>query len=88
MADEESGFAGGLDGGLFDGGDGGVEFFDGGCGDGDEAGVAQDAVAGGEVCFLLEDVAVFGGLGGVFDLADLGALGLVGDCLLYTSRCV
>lgn len=40
----------------------GVEVFDRGGGDGDEAGVAQGAVAGGEVGFLLEDVVVFGGL--------------------------
>ena len=81
LADEEPGLAGGLDRGLLDGGDGGVEFFDGGCGDGDEAGVAEDAVSGGEVGFLLEHVVVLGGLGGVFDLADLRALGLVGDVL-------
>jgi len=56
LSGEESGFAVGLDGGLFEGGDVGVEVFDGFCGDGDEAGVAQDAVAGGEVGFLLEDV--------------------------------
>ena len=68
-----------MDRGLLDGDDVGVEFLDGGRGDGDEAGVAEDAVAGGEVGFLLEDVVVFDGLGGVFDLADLGALGLVGD---------
>ena len=81
LSGEESGFAVGLDGGLFEGGDVGVEVFDRGGGDGDEAGVAQDAVAGGEVGFLLEDIVVFGGLGGVFDLSDFGALGLVGDVL-------
>ena len=43
--------------------------------------VAKDAVSGGEVGFLLEHVVVLGGLGGVFDLADLRALGLVGDVL-------
>jgi len=59
-----------VDRGLLDGGDGGVEFFHGGCGEGDEAGVVQDAVDGGEVGFLLEHVVVFGGLGDVFDLAD------------------
>ena len=79
LADEEASFAGGLDGCLFDGGDSGVEFLNGWRGDGDEAGVAEDAVAGGEVGFLLEDVVVFGGLGGVLDLSDLRALGLVGD---------
>ena len=81
LSDEEPGFAGGLDRGLLDCGHGCVEVFDGGCGDGDEAGVAEDAVSGGEVGFLLEHVVVFGGLGGVFDLADLCALGLVGDVL-------
>ena len=81
LADEEPGLAGGLDRCLLDGGDGCVEFFDGGCGDGDEAGVAEDAVAGGEVGFLLEHVVVLGGLGGVFDLADLRPLRLVGDVL-------
>ncbi|WP_385900450.1 hypothetical protein [Tessaracoccus sp. O5.2] len=55
--------------------------FDGGCGDGDEAGIAEDAVAGGDVCFLLECVVVLGGLEGVFDLAGFRALGLVGDVL-------
>ena len=85
LADEEAGFAGGVDGCLFDGGDVGVEFLDGWRGDGDEAGVAEDAVAGGEVGFLLEDVVVFSGLGGVFDLANLGALDLVGDVFDLTS---
>ena len=47
---------------MFEGGHVGVEVFDRGGGDGDEAGVAQGAVAGGEVGFLLEDVVVFGGL--------------------------
>ena len=59
---EESGFAVGLDGSLFEGGDVGVEVFDRRGGDGDQAGVAQDAVASGEDGFLLEDVVVFGGL--------------------------
>lgn len=63
LADEEPGFAGRLDRGLLDCGDGCVELLDGGCGDGDEAGVAEDAVSGGEVGFLLEDVVVLGGLG-------------------------
>ena len=70
LPDQQACFAGGLDGGLFDGGDGGVEVVAGGGGDGDEAGVAEDAVACGEVGFLLEDVVVFGGLAGVFDLPD------------------
>ena len=74
LTDEEPRLAGGLDGGLFDGGDCGVEAVDGGGGDADEAGVAEDAVACGEVGFLLEDVVVFGGLGGVFDLPDFLAL--------------
>ena len=38
-------------------------------------------MSGGEVGFLLEHVVVLGGLGGVLDLADLRALGLVGDVL-------
>ncbi len=86
LADEESGFAGGLDGGLFDGGDGDVEVVGGGGGDGDEAGVAEDAVACGELGFLLEDVVVFGGLAGVFDLPDLLALGGVGDVFGFFLR--
>lgn len=49
LSGEESGFAVSLNGGLFEGGDVTVEVFDGFCGDGDEAGVAQDAVACGEV---------------------------------------
>lgn len=81
LADEEPGLARRLDGRLFDGGDRCVEFLDGGCGDGDDVGVAEDAMAGGEVGFLLEHVVVLGGLGGVLDLADLRALGLVGDVL-------
>lgn len=59
----------------------GVEVFDRGRGEGDQAGVAQDAVAGGEVDFLLEDVVVFGGLGSIFDLPDFGALGFARDVL-------
>ncbi len=42
---------------------------------------AEDAVAGGNVCSLLEYVVVLGGLGGVFNLAELRALGQVGDVL-------
>ena len=44
LSDEEPGLTGCLDRGLLDGGNGCVEFFDGGCGDGDEAGEAEDAV--------------------------------------------
>ena len=90
LADEEPGFAGGLDRGLLNGGDGGIEFLDGRCGDGDEADVAKDAVSGGEVGFLLEHVVVLDGLGGVVHLADFRALGLVGDVLdllrLFTNE--
>ena len=81
LSGEDPGFGVGLDRGLFEGGDVGVEVFDGFCGDGDQAGVAQDAVAGGEIGFLLEDIVVLSRLGGVFDLSDFGALGLVGDVL-------
>lgn len=52
LSGEESGFAVGLDGGLFEGGDVGVDVFDRGGGDGDQAGVTQDAVAGGEVALI------------------------------------
>lgn len=52
LIDEESGLTRCLDRGLPNGRDSGVEFLDGGCGDGDEAGVAEDAVAGGEVGFF------------------------------------
>ena len=62
LSGEESGFAVGLDGGLFEGCDVGVEVFDRGGGDGDRAGVSEDAVVVGEVGFLLEDVVEFGGL--------------------------
>lgn len=81
LSGEESGFAVGLDGGLFEGCDVGVEVFDRGDSDGAQAGVAQDAVAGGEAGFLLENIVVLSGLGGVLDLSDFGALGLVGDAL-------
>src|SRR5690625_5198226 len=81
LADEEAGFAGGLDRGLFDRGDRGIELFDGGGGDGDQTGVAEHAVTGGEVGFLPEHVLVFGGLGGVLDLPDLRPLRLVRDVL-------
>ena len=49
LSGEESGFAVGLDGGLFEGGDVGVEVFVRGGGDGDQAVVAQNPVPGGEV---------------------------------------
>lgn len=62
MADEPAGFTRGLDGGLFDGSDRCVQPFWSRCGDGDEAGHSEDAMAGGEVGLLLEDVAEFGGL--------------------------
>ena len=85
LSGEESSFAVGLDGSLFEGGDVGGEIFDRGGGDGDQAGVVQDAVVGSEVGFLLENVVVLSRLGGILDLSDLHALGLVGDmceCLL------
>ena len=85
LSGEESSFAVGLDGSLFEGGDVGGEIFDRGGGDGDQAGVVQDAVVGSEVGFLLENVVVLSRLGGILDLSDLRALGLVGDmceCLL------
>lgn len=44
-------------------------------------------MAGGDVCFLqLEYVVVLGGPGGVFDLAEFRALGLVGDVLAFFLR--
>lgn len=52
LADEELGLTGCSDHCLLDSGDGGVEFLDGGRGDGDEAGAAEDAVCDGEVDFL------------------------------------
>lgn len=54
LSDEEPGFEGGLDGGLLDGGDGGVELGLGVGGDADQPGVAEDAVSGDEVGFLAE----------------------------------
>ena len=81
LADEQPGLTRRLNRGLLNRGDGGVEFLDGGRGDCDEAGVAEDAVSGREVGFLLKHVVVLGGLGGVLDLPDLRALGLVGDVL-------
>lgn len=87
LSGEESSFAVGLDGGLFEGGDVGVEIFDRGGGDGDQAGVVQDAVAGSEVGFLLGNVIVLSRLGGILDLSAIRALGLVGDVLdcLFTD---
>lgn len=70
LSDEESSFAVGLDGGLFEGGDMGVEIFDRGGGDGDQAGVAQDTVAGSGVGLLLENVVVLSRLGVILDLSD------------------
>ena len=88
QADEQPGLAGRLDGGLLDSGGSRLQVVFGGCGDGDESGVAADAAPTGEVSFLLEHIVVLGGLGGVVDLADLLALGLVGDVLglLAASR--
>ncbi|MPN05342.1 hypothetical protein SDC9_152592 [bioreactor metagenome] len=63
------------------GGDSGVKVVACGGGDADETGVAEDAVACGEVGFLLEDVVVFGGLARVFDLSDLLTLRGVRDVL-------
>ena len=56
LAPEPPRLARGLDCGLLDVGDGAFEFVGVLGADGDEAGGAQDAVAGGEVGFLLEDV--------------------------------
>lgn len=70
LSDEESSFAVGLDGGFFEGGDMGVEIFDRGGGDGDQAGVAQDTVAGSGVGLLLENVVVLSRLGVILDLSD------------------
>lgn len=70
LSDEESSFAVGLDGGLFEGGDVGVEIFDRGGGDGDQAGVAQDTMAGSGVGLLLENVVVLSRLGVILDLSD------------------
>lgn len=70
LSDEESSFAVGLDGGLFEGGDMGVEIFDRGGGDGDQAGVAQDTMAGSGVGLLLENVVVLSRLGVILDLSD------------------
>ena len=71
MNDEAAGFAGGLDRCLFDLRYGRFELFTGGGADGDEAGVAEDAVTARKICFLLQYVLVFGGLLSVFDLPDL-----------------
>ena len=70
LSDEESSFAVGLDGGFFEGGDVGVEIFDRGGGDGDQAGVAQDTVAGSGVGLLRENVVVLSRLGVILDLSD------------------
>src|SRR5699024_5882345 len=79
LPDQPPRFAGGLDRCLLDRRDRGVELLNGGGGDGDEAGVAQHPVPGGQVGFLAQHVLVLGGLGGVLDLADLRPLGAVAD---------
>ena len=48
----------------------GVEIFDRGGGDGDQAGVAQDTMAGSGVGLLLENVVVLSRLGVILDLSD------------------
>jgi len=53
LSDQWPGFAAGLDRGLFDRRDGCLQGFFVGGADGDQAGVAHDAVAAGEVGFLL-----------------------------------
>lgn len=70
LSDEDSSFAVCLDGGFFEGCDVGVEIFDRGGGDGDQAGVAQDTVAGSGVGLLLENVVVLSRLGVILDLSD------------------
>ena len=70
LSDEESSFAVRLDGGFFEGGDVGVEIFDRGGGDGDQASVAQDTMAGSGVGLLLENVVVLSRLGVILDLSD------------------
>jgi hypothetical protein len=89
LAPQPAGLAGGLDGGLLDVGHGPFEFVGVACADGDEACCAEDAVSGGEVGFLLEDVVVLSELLGVVDLADPLTLCGVGDVfglLLRMSR--
>jgi hypothetical protein len=66
---------------LLDVGDGSSEVVGVLGADGYEAGGTQDAVACGEVGFLLEDVAVLGGLLRVFDLSDPLSLGCIGNVL-------
>ena len=80
LADEQAGFAAGLDGGLFDGGLSRLECVGVGGGDGEEAGEAQVAVAGDELAFALVDVGplLFGGVVGELPHAlPLGGVGLV-----------
>lgn len=79
LADEAAGLAGGLDRGLLDCGDRGVQLIDGRRGDGHEAGDAQHSVPGRQVCFLLQHVVQLRGRGGVLDLPDLAPLRGVGD---------
>lgn len=73
--------AGGLDRGLFDVGNRAFQLIGVLGAGGDGPGGAEDAVAGGEVRFLLEDVVVLRGLSGVLDLTNPLTLGVVGDVL-------
>ena len=59
---DAAGLARGPDSGLLDRGDGGIEIGDGGRGHREQACVAQDAVTGGQIRFLLQDVLVFDAL--------------------------
>src|SRR5690625_904937 len=81
LANQHTGLAGGLDGGLLDRGDRRFQFLERVGRNGDQAGVAEHSMPGGEVCLLLEHVVVLGGLGSVFDLPDAGTLGGVADVL-------
>jgi hypothetical protein len=78
---DPTGFARTLNRCLFDRGDGSLKLIGIGSTDGQESRCSQDAVPGGQVGLLLEDVLVFRRLLGVLDLADLLALGSVGDVL-------
>lgn len=81
LADQAAGLAGGLDGGLLDRSDRGVQLGGGVGGDGDQASEAEDPVTADQVGLLLEDVLELGGLLGVLDLADPSPLRGVGDVL-------
>jgi hypothetical protein len=70
-----------LDGCVLDVGNGTFQFVGVLCADGDQAGGSENAVGGGEVGFLLEDIVVLSALLGVLDLADPLTLGGVGDVL-------